>query len=1035
MSISTFGGLPSTIGESSSSLAVGQLVQALGGAGLIPLNGQVITASNYPALYAVISTSPKAVATSPMTFNSATGLLAASGQWSGTFFAPSNSYLAVMTGVATSTMAESSTDGLNWTAFPLPVSTTWYSITASSTTAVVAGMNGNIAYTTNGTSWSSLVLPGVTSGTTPAPTVMWTGTQFVFCDPTAMATFTSPNGITWTPQHIPGVGSNVANTSSATAKPYFIGGSSYIVPGALTYALSTNNGTTFATYSYPVTITGVGINMIAYNGSNLAMMVGQTSIATSPDGINWTPVTCPYTTATVINVYYVTGAFIVVSSAGAWYSTDNGSTWTLTNIPATGGGTAMCNMLAVSGNNNGTVIVSPVYGTSMAVVSTNSGTSFSIVNLPVVGNWSICQWNGSNFVVLGDQTPYCLQSPDGLNWTIVNSSVPTLPTATQLVWSATNGSTMVVTCGNNFARTGGATNTCLTSPDNGTTWNTATMPTTAVWGSVAAATAGNGGLFVAIPTYNTYTGKQTASANAYAYSSDGINWTANTLPGSAQWAGVGYSTGSNKFWAAAYGASTVTYYSATGTSGWTALTVTAQAHETVISTSGSVAVLSPTGSSFVWLQGTSSQNETLTGSYLGTAPNGVGPGSYNGANANTIFYSNGTTLVYQLYSNACTAFANPVPVLSTWSNNTKMVSNGSVACFATGQLTATWNSSTGMFTYKSVTGPTTVQQWLTPVWDGSMFVFTCNNASSHMTSPDGINFTFGAASNPFLTDVVTNGNGVLVGAIINTGIYYSTNHGANWTVVPFPSNDIPASYIAPGVINGNFVVLVGLAGTSSGAALLTSTTNGLTWTSRSPFLSSGGTGFNIMYGGNNVAYNGSTVCVANPGALRGMITSLTGGSTWQANTLPNANTVYGVSYSAAANEFIAWYNNSLTTAATMSVSTNGINWAPTTTTGFLGATAMMGNVMFLANNYSTTSSVSAYGYTNAPTTTSNNQIYTTAANCFSVVPHGNTTQVLILPQSGAVPTVMTKAYNDATGVALPNNTAALGSLPWFIKAQ
>jgi uncharacterized Zn-binding protein involved in type VI secretion len=1008
MSISTFGGTP--IGTATSTLAIGQLVQALGGTGLIPLNGQVITASNYPELYSVISSSPKAVATSPMSFTSATGSLSSSGQWTGVYFTPSSTYLTILTNVA-GTTSESSPDGLNWTPFPLPVSTTWYSIATSSTIAVAAGANGQLAYTTNGTTWTGLVLP--VGGT--APTIMWVGSQFIWCDPTVMATFTSPDGINWTAQHIPGSGSNVGSW----AKPYFIGGTSYIVPGVSTYALSTNNGSTWTSYSYPSVITANSSNNFAYNGSNLVMLAAETAVYTSPDGINWTAVTCPYTTTTNPNVYYVSGAFIVVSSAGAWYSTNNGSTWTQTNIPVlAGASTAFCNILAVGCNTAGTTVVGPVYGTSLAAVSTNSGSTWSVINLPVVGNWSICQWNGTDFVVLGDQSPYALQSPDGLNWTIVNSNVPTLPAASQFTSSTTNGSTMVVMCGNNFARTGGATTTCLTSPDNGTTWNTTTMPASYVWNSVAAAP--SGGLFVATPGYNIYSGKQNGSTTAYAYSSDGINWTAGALATAADWAGVGYANG--YFRIIGYGASTASYYSSTGTT-WTAGTASAaHLNETITSETTGVYVvaLATSGASQNWFGGTATSVAALTGSYPTSSTYGIGPACSHG---NGFYYSNGSTITVQATSDACTAV--------TWTNNTKIASNGSAACFAVGNMVATWNSSTGLFSYQTVTGPAVTQVWLTPVWDGTDFVFMGANSTARYTSPDGQNFTYAVSGTSFSVDPAAT-NGTLVATVAGTGVYYSTNHGSTWTLSTFPYNEIPSGYMAPGVINGNFVVLVGLSTATSGAAVLTSTNNALSWTGKSPFISSGGT--TLIYNGNSVAYNGSTVCASNPGTKLGLMTSLTGGSTWQASNIAATNMVFSVAYSAAAGQFFAWYNTVLTSASTLGFSPNGTTWSPQTTGNF-GGSVMMGNVIFSANNYSTTSYVSAYGYANAPATTGTNQIYTTSTSCYSMVPNANTTQVLILPQNGFTSLVVSKTYNDATGVALPNSTPALGSLPWFIKAQ
>jgi hypothetical protein len=78
---------------------------------------------------------------------------------------------------------------------------------------------------------------------------------------------------------------------------------------------------------------------------------------------------------------------------------------------------------------------------------------------------------------------------------------------------------------------------------NGINWTAATLPSSAYWQSV---TYGNG-RFVAVAYYS----------NKAAYSTDGINWTAATLPSSAYWYGVTY--GNDKFVAVANGRNIAAY--------------------------------------------------------------------------------------------------------------------------------------------------------------------------------------------------------------------------------------------------------------------------------------------------------------------------------------------------------------------------------------------------------------------------------------------------------------------------------------------
>ena len=77
-------------------------------------------------------------------------------------------------------------------------------------------------------------------------------------------------------------------------------------------------------------------------------------------------------------------------------------------------------------------------------------------------------------------------------------------------------------------------------------WTASTLPSSANWWSV---TYGNG-KYVAVAT----------SSSTAAYSTDGINWTASTLPSSASWYSVTY--GNGKYVAVVNGSNTAAYSTA-----------------------------------------------------------------------------------------------------------------------------------------------------------------------------------------------------------------------------------------------------------------------------------------------------------------------------------------------------------------------------------------------------------------------------------------------------------------------------------------
>ena len=145
-------------------------------------------------------------------------------------------------------------------------------------------------------------------------------------------------------------------------------------------------------------------------------------------------------------------------------------------------------------------------------VSTDSGETWQLANMPSSAPWGRGAWNGSVFVILAFGTNKAATSEDGINWT-----ARTLPASASWIRVVSGGST--------FCAIATSSATSITSVD-GITWNTGTLPSSDIWGLLA----WNGTVFCAIaPT-----------TEKAATSSDGLTWSAQTITGSNYWAGLAW---------------------------------------------------------------------------------------------------------------------------------------------------------------------------------------------------------------------------------------------------------------------------------------------------------------------------------------------------------------------------------------------------------------------------------------------------------------------------------------------------------------
>jgi hypothetical protein len=206
----------------------------------------------------------------------------------------------------------------------------------------------------------------------------------------------------------------------------------------------------------------------------------------------------------------------------------------------------------------GTTITSNITSRPNAEVTTNPGV------LPSSGTWTGVAWNGENFAAIRTGSNLTGISTNGINW-IAGGNLPNTN-----AWSSIAGGTV----GNTryFVAVASNSNTAAWSDDDGTTWNSVTLPTvtTTTWnhiaffkgvfiavraGSTGAARSTDGGqtwATVTLPSTSTWTsvagesiGDQdifvavASGGTAAAFSSNlGLTWSATTLPSSSTWRDV-----------------------------------------------------------------------------------------------------------------------------------------------------------------------------------------------------------------------------------------------------------------------------------------------------------------------------------------------------------------------------------------------------------------------------------------------------------------------------------------------------------------
>lgn len=257
------------------------------------------------------------------------------------------------------------------------------------------------------------------------------------------------------------------------------------------------------------------------------------------------------------------------ATAAAAYSTDNGASWSASTLATTKGALGL-------GYGNGVFIGVPYGGSNAASRSTDNGATWSTATLPISSSWIGVATDGAGHWVATQQASasqvIAYSGDDGATWSSATGPtgnldftyaaygegvfvvargdrLPTRSTDNGATWSSgtsftTNGLYQGIAYGNGafVAVSYGPSRTVMRSTDAGLNWtfNTTALPVSDQWQAVNFVN----GVFIA----------WAATTNA-AWSVDGTNWQALTMPSSATW-----------HWGA-FGNGVVVGVSATGTAG------------------------------------------------------------------------------------------------------------------------------------------------------------------------------------------------------------------------------------------------------------------------------------------------------------------------------------------------------------------------------------------------------------------------------------------------------------------------------------
>ncbi|PVX80065.1 hypothetical protein [Paraburkholderia unamae] len=390
-------------------------------------------------------------------------------------------------------------------------------------------------------------------------------------------------------------------------------------------------------------------NVVFGNGYFVAFCATSAVCAYSPDGVNWTSLATPAVLSSVVYGNGMVIGTIATASSTAYYlpiGPGASFTWATATLPNSAIWTG-----CAYGNGVFTMI-GKGSSSGMYAAYSATGTAWSAGNIPTTYLTFAAVTYGNGIFVAVSTSGAVLRSPDGVSWTAYTAISSPGGTPSSLAYA--NGLFALV-------QNGTANAVMFTSPD-GITWTSRALAASGLWTSIAFGL----GLFI-LTQWNSSTPAATIAAVWAEYTSTVTqvvpftSVTAASMATSATWQSVAYG---NSVWCAVAGgsvASTVSNYSANGTS-WTASTLPSSQKWQSIAFGAGIFVAHAVGSA---TYATCTDGKTWTSRTLPVA-NASGYVSYDPVSAafyyttayasgtgNVIYTSaNGTTWSIYAYTNA-----------------------------------------------------------------------------------------------------------------------------------------------------------------------------------------------------------------------------------------------------------------------------------------------------------------------------------------------------------------------------------------------
>ena len=394
----------------------------------------------------------------------------------------------------------SSTGQLGWINSTNVFTTRCYDIKYNGSILVAVGTGTNcIAYSSNGTSWTGIPL-STTVFSTGAYGVLWAaelGLWIAMGDGSTNRVMTSPNGINWTARDnainisstIYGVGFSPLLNQWATVGD--ITNSTFSIATTRDFINWTNNGSIFTSLGWCILWSSVH-NLWIAGGE------GTNRLATSTDGIGWTPRTSPITGA-VYDIAFNGSLYVAVGTGTNVFATSpDGVVWTARGSSGiTSAGRAVDWSPALSlwvavGSGTNSIATSPD-GTTWSGITTTS--IFSSSGLGIVWSAALAQ-----FVAGGQGTNTLATSRDGVNWLGTTTINAMMTIVRCIVWNGTL-----------WVAVGDLGNFSIASSTDGIIWTGRSNIMSPVYG-----VAWSGSLWVAVGQ---------AGSHTVVTSTDGLSWT------------------------------------------------------------------------------------------------------------------------------------------------------------------------------------------------------------------------------------------------------------------------------------------------------------------------------------------------------------------------------------------------------------------------------------------------------------------------------------------------------------------------------